>query len=474
MQSSKFVDSEASSFNSATLTHPSYDERRNVQSTKTIFFDELQIYQCEFSIPEVGWCSIPAELKKSFCKAPDKSNIFRIDRKVAEISARSPAIIGEFLEEQESLLRILVGIYIDCQEYSAVHFPNKRSGKIMMNINKAKTECLTTFENLRSQDSSTKFIRRMLLGIKGPEKLTRDQSQRQRNHKEIVSTVRKLKSNEKLTLPEKCRMAGISQTQYYRICKRIAWEEKGRKSDEEQKDSSGMVRNEKIKLLKELADNPIKSYTQIEMCRQLNEKFKTHYSKEFVWYHLHKTLGYSRKRTHFRSAKAFGKGQDVIDYLVCAEVTREMHHGKLLLYLDESGFELERHAGFSYSKIGEPSIKAGAKSAEKLHLIMAVSREQVFAYSIRKKGFNEFAFIAFLIDICLKYYSLGNNSYKGIDLYFDNAAFHKSKLAMRFLSLIPIKVIFGSPSNCDLSMIENIFGILKSRLHSKSFNSLYF
>jgi len=474
MQPSTLINSEATAFNSDILNQASYDERRSVLSTKTVYFDELREYRCTFAIPAVGWCNIPAELEASFCKLPDKANIFRIDRKASEISGRSSAIIADLMAGQEELLRILVSHYIDCHEYGSAHFLDKHSQGISRNLNKARVEFVTNFTNLISQESSTGFLRRMLTGRNPDEKQIKSQAPRKVDQAEIRDNVIKLKSEGNLTVPRICEEAGISQTQYYRIRKKIAWRERGRKLQEERKEYCEEEKNQKIKAIKELADDPLKSFTLGEMSRKLEEKFKTHTSKEFVWYHLNKTLGYSRKKTHFRTVKAFGKGQRVLDYLVCAGVTREIQHGKLLFYIDESGFEYEHHSNFSYSKIGEASIKAGAKSAQKLHLIMEVSRNQVFAYCIRKQGFNELAFTAFLISICSKYHSMEELVYKDIALYFDNAAFHKSKLAMRFLSLIPLKIIFGSPSNCDLSMIENVFGILKARLRSAKYSSLYF
>lgn len=58
-------------------------------------------------------------------------------------------------------------------------------------------------------------------------------------------------------------------------------------------------------------------------------------------------------------------------------------------------------------------------------------------------------------------------------IYLDNAKFHFSKLTKELFGLLPVWVIFGSPTNSDLPIIENVFGVLKARVRAQASASKY-
>jgi len=474
MNDPKLIEKESTKFNIDIVSGSKYDERRTVKASKTIFYDELNVESINFSIPKVGWCTIPENLKKSFCKSPSKDNIFRIERTVAKLSASSDLVKQEFLEKQSDLIKSLANHYIDSKKFICEHYPNVLSNKIIQNIGSVKNRLQKNFEDFICKESAIEYIDKLLQGnsIELFSKQTEKKSPIKQEH--ILEIAEKMTNENIKTIKEICKLIGISKSKFYQMRKRLNSGVENNQQIQEIRENKNKIFQEKIQTIKELADDPNNSFTIRDICEKLNQKFEDYCSYDFVRYHLKKTLRYSRKRTHFRSIKSFEKSQSAFDFLVCEEIIKNLGCGNVIYYLDESGFGLSLKTNYSYSQIGFPSIKANIKTEKKLHLIMAVNRNEIFAYKIQMKGFNETAYISFLIDTCEKLYEKGRDYYKNISIYIDNASFHKSKMVLRFYSLIPIKFIFGSPSNSDLSMIENIFGIIKSRVKRSNPQKMYY
>ena len=80
---------------------------------------------------------------------------------------------------------------------------------------------------------------------------------------------------------------------------------------------------------------------------------------------------------------------------------------KHVIYIDESGFGLDMHPEYSYARRGCRPYRVGQSKSKRLNLIMGITKENVFAYQIRKGAHNEHSFISFLLDVTRKAYELG-------------------------------------------------------------------
>jgi len=61
---------------------------------------------------------------------------------------------------------------------------------------------------------------------------------------------------------------------------------------------------------------------------------------------------------------------------------------------------------FCYSLTGAQPIYARIQGVKNQNLIMSITKDDVFSFRILKILFVEYAFISFVIDLCMKYGSL--------------------------------------------------------------------
>eukprot|EP01022_Parablepharisma_sp_SALTPOND_P028855 TRINITY_DN7191_c0_g1_i2.p1 TRINITY_DN7191_c0_g1~~TRINITY_DN7191_c0_g1_i2.p1 ORF type:complete len:266 (-),score=13.84 TRINITY_DN7191_c0_g1_i2:326-1090(-) len=212
-----------------------------------------------------------------------------------------------------------------------------------------------------------------------------------------------------------------------------------------------------------MADTPYKSYTVPEMCAELSEKYHRKISRKKVYTYLSKDLGYTFKRNTYAAPPAFKPGQIVVRYKVCKALIDYSRQGKNIIYIDESGFDLGMHAEYSYAMRGVRPYRVGVAKTQRLNLVMAITKEKVFAYQVRKGVHNEHSFIAFILDLTYKMYQVGIDYAKNTVLYVDNHRAHTSRLSIKLFNLLGTNVVFAPVAYYHFTHIENLFGIIKQR-----------
>ena len=274
----------------------------------------------------------------------------------------------------------------------------------------------------------------------------------------------RLMDEEEYSIKDICALSKISQSKYYAIRKRKKYSDEHPEEVKAQPCLRGGLSSIHIDYIKQLADDPTKSYTVPDMCEEMKRQFKLEVSKKTVYYHLIHTLGYSYQRNHFKPFEAFRPPQEVVNYKVCKTLIDFQQQRKNIICIDESGFHLGVQKEYSYAKRGHHPFRVGRQSVSKLHIIMAITQQNVFAYQARMKGHNEHSFIAFILDVARKIHELGPKFESNAVLFLDNAPFHTSRLAKRLLKMLPFPVFFNAANWSDLNPIESVFSIIKARL----------
>jgi hypothetical protein len=273
-----------------------------------------------------------------------------------------------------------------------------------------------------------------------------------------------LKDEKKYSIKDICALSKISQSKYYDICKRKKYRDEHPEEIKAQPRLRGGLSSEHIGYIKQLADDPAKSNAVPDMCEEMERQFKLEVSKKTVYYHVTHTHGYSYQRNHFKPQSAFKPVQKAINYLVCKTLIDFQQQHKNIICIDESGFHLGVQKEYSYAKRGQHPFRVGRQSVSKLHIIMAITQQNIFAYQARMKGHNQHSFIAFILDLTRKIHELGPAYESNVVLFLDNAPFHTSDIAMTLLKMLPFPIFFNALSCSDLNPIESVFSIIKARL----------
>eukprot|EP01022_Parablepharisma_sp_SALTPOND_P000489 TRINITY_DN10258_c0_g1_i1.p4 TRINITY_DN10258_c0_g1~~TRINITY_DN10258_c0_g1_i1.p4 ORF type:complete len:189 (-),score=14.19 TRINITY_DN10258_c0_g1_i1:513-1079(-) len=103
-----------------------------------------------------------------------------------------------------------------------------------------------------------------------------------------------------------------------------------------------------------------------------------------------------------------------------------------------------------------------------VHMAMAVTKNTIIAYELRKQGYSEEPFLNFLINIAAKISELGVEYATKVVILMDGALFHTSARAKLLLSLLPFSVIIISPNLPELSAIETVFALLKQEIRRRA------
>jgi transposase len=145
-------------------------------------------------------------------------------------------------------------------------------------------------------------------------------------------------------------------------------------------------------------------------------------------------------------------------------LTWQIAQRKNVIFLDETGFNLGISREYSYAPMGVSPSRLQRTNPQRMNMIMAITEDQIIAYQLRNGAFNEIAFIGFLIAITDHVRNLQRQFWKDTVLFMDNAAFHRSSLAMRLYKILPFTVVFNAPYNPYINPIERVFGIIKRRI----------
>ena len=367
-------------------------------------------------------------------------------------------------DKASNYLRLAMGLYLQQYKALAESYDAHQKLIVLSEIVVLEHELKDDFDCWINKPSIVAYIKHRLFALPAVPTVQPTFEPLLFPRKRTESEVLRLKDEKKHSIKDICALSKISQSKYYDICKRKKYSDEHPEEIKAQPRLRGGLSSEDINYIKQLADDPAKSYTVPDMCEEMKQKFKLEVSKKTVYYHLTHTLGYSYQRNHFKPLAAFKPIQKVVNYKVCKTLLDFQKQHKNIICLDESGFHLGVQKEYSYAKRGHHPFRVGRQSVSKLHIIMAITQQNIFAYQARMKGHNQHSFIAFILDIARKIHEVGPEFESDAVLFLDNAPFHTSDLATTLLKMLPFPVFFNAANWSDLNPIESVFSIIKARL----------
>ena len=168
-----------------------------------------------------------------------------------------------------------------------------------------------------------------------------------------------------------------------------------------------------------------------------------------------KRLSFSRKRTkkfstRRNTTKTIEKRKDVARKLLSAE-----RDGKIIIFIDETGFNQQMIPQYGYSKIGEKCLISADLRSQNYSVIAAITKLKIVGYQIFKGGVNAEDFGSFIASLLNSNPEILNNRAKYI-FFMDNASIHRAKLLKPFFE--NFNILFNAPYSPFLNPIEEFFG----------------
>lgn len=458
-------------FNKDTKLSSLYEERRKIDTTQTMFFDDDILESIHFKSSSISWCEIPSDLDLFLSECENPPNVIHFENIKEAKYIHDEKFINKCKGESRKLLSLLANLYCDSYLNIFDAYGRDKQEHIKTICVNLKEEFKTNIDEIIAKPSIIAVIKRKLKSSREKNiPLSLSYSfvfPKKRENEEVL----KLKKEGKYSVNDICTLCKISLGKYYGICKKEKIFEENKIDVNKTSIIKSFLKGDEILFIKSLADDPHKSFSVPEMCEAFHENFGFPVSKKVIYYHLTKTLGYSYKRNHFKPIPAFLPSQHVVNYKVCKSILNFWEQKKILICIDESGFNLGVQKEYSYSPLGEHPYRMGKKTALKFNIIMAITPKEIFAYQIRKGCFNEHSFASFIIDLTTKICKFGYDYISKVVLFLDNAPFHKSQLVMKLLNLLPFPVLFNASYQSDLNPIESVFGIIKGKLKKQNCTS---
>ena len=134
---------------------------------------------------------------------------------------------------------------------------------------------------------------------------------------------------------------------------------------------------------------------------------------------------------------------------------------KEILFLDETGFNLNTCNNYGYAEIGiSPVAHVPQSIGQNLSACCVISESGLKHYKLIDGGFNGAKFMDFIFELhCEKILK------SDVVLVLDNAPIHKTTDVRNFLLSKGVLVAYLPSYSPDFNPIENFFSAIKSRLH---------
>ena len=394
-------------FNEEATTSQRYVERRNAETTPTVFFDYTKPTFPPLRPSPVGWCTISTNLASLLETSHATTHSIEFD---AELEWRC-MINKDFREacktEVPQYLKFLADIYLNSHCILADSYEDGMKERVKRKMLKLKDELSHGNIDFAMYPSLVGFIRCQVKLAKKSENSPSLHKPRKSTRSEIAEKAMQLHKGNRHSVSDICAICHISKTKYYTLCKEQKYFRENKQTEARKPGGKTHLSEDQLKFIKYLADRPNKSFTVPEMCAELAKEYECEVGKKAVYYQLTKKLGYSYKRNHFKYPTAFSSGQTVVKYKVCKALIDFLREGKNVISVDESGFHIGIQKEYSYAKKGEHPYRMCRFSAKRLNILMAISNQTIFAYQAREAGHNEHTFSAFLLDLADKIYSMG-------------------------------------------------------------------
>lgn len=467
------IKSKLEAFNSLVKSKATYNAHRKVSATKTFFYDDENIEDCEFNIPDENWCNIGPDLASFLETSHVQSKIIKFSLADEDKLCNFQPFFDSVSEQLPELLSALSYSYIDMHQKLSETLDSDSRAELNIAISKIRDEISHGITNLFNSNSVVKFIDEKLAPVSRISNTIYYQKSRKLGHEKIENQVFELKKSGKYTVKEICGICGIKRSRYYGIIGKKKHENCALSNSFDRSTVKTYLGEEGIIKIKEILDNPKKSVNCSGIRNKLWEQFHLEVPQSTIYYHIKRTLGYSFKKNRFKPRTFFERAQHVVNFKVSEMLLDQIINGRHIIALDESGFYIGDSEKYSYSKKGERAFKQGGSGGDRYNVIMAINNRGVFGYQIRLGTHNEHSVAAFLLDITKKLYENGKEYAERTTLFLDNAVYHRSRMIMSLCDLLPFTILYNSPNWSDANPIEHVFGIIKEQLRKKHFNAKY-
>jgi len=136
-----------------------------------------------------------------------------------------------------------------------------------------------------------------------------------------------------------------------------------------------------------------------------------------------------------------------------------------MVALDECGTDNVQFGRRSFSAFSTKPYRMGLIRSQRLNMIMAITKNQVFAYQIIRGSCSEFQFANFIIQVSKKLYEISPQTASSAIYYLDNHKIHSNSTILKLLNILKIKTVFAPIYYCFLNPIEIYFSNYKRSLN---------
>lgn len=459
-------------FNEIATEGRKYIKRRLVKASPTIFFDNDYLEIPKLRWAGVNWCKINSDFSKSLESYQNIIPIITHDNRDQKELLKDNEYLNKSKANILIQLKLLAQIYLAMNLQILSRYSIEKQIRLRIKISYIANKLRIDDYELLSKPELINHIKKELRGTISKYGIQNRIPIKKLSSDALAREVLVLRLHPDLSVQDICERCNISKRKYYDICRKDKYGfdfEGGQIGRPLNEYSLSQIETDRIK---KLLDTSTKSYNVPEICVDLKKTYNHSVSKDMVYYYIKKKLGYSYKRNHCKIEDTFTYEQLISNYKTATKLIEYFYQGRNIICLDETGFNIGIQRNYSYAKKGKHPFRAFARTPETRNVIMAITTKNIFAYSIRTKGHNEHSFIAFMIDIVNKILLMGTEYVKNTVIFLDNAPFHRSELAMKFLEMIPIEICFNAKAMSDFNPIETIFGIMKNRFRSKRYSTM--
>jgi len=459
-------------FNRDILKIAAYEPAKNIDTSGVIFFDDQTVIPLTFSHSPDNWAIVSDTLAEKFSNFDYQNKIIHFEAKNYRPLLTNAEFVQNVKREIPFVLKKLTLAYLRLNKLIATHYNSDIQNAVLEIIEKIKFDIDQNQIDVFSKQSVILYIRQQIKFITAPKKIIMPATNYFRSKKRTFEDAFKLKNEGKLSINDICEICRISRSALKNKLKEHDLNIRHSNTSENTKVLRSYLLSDEITFLKSLADKHEKSFTVREMAEMFESRFNFSIPENTIRYHLKNSLKYSRKKSHFKNFSAFTQEHGFTKFDVCKNLVQALYEGKNVFFIDEASAtsDIDRH--YSYSKIGTTSYKCRQPIFKQLNILMAITHNQVFCYTLRRGTFNEISFIAFLIKLVEKIISFGDEYSKNSFLFLDNVSFHKSKIVKKFYNLIPISVIFNATYSPEFNPIESAFAGLKQEIRAHNQRNL--
>jgi len=468
---SKTLRNYVNEFNAEIKSKPSYNYRRKTLATSVIFYDYKEETPPSFHMSPADWCIIKESQISSLSHPENYNRIIKFEANEEEKVIENSIFNEESLQEQRNYLIKLAHIYLNLHKDLASNYSFLMRQRVYSKINELRKILSENAHILIEKSQMIRFLRREIKNAKHNRITVELEKVLPLSKTEIMNGIIQRKREGIHTVNEICKEFNISRTTYYVYCRIKERNSQAIVRPQGRPLNEFSLNQQEKEEIKKMADNPSKSYTVPEMCAELNEKYNRNITHNKVNRYLTKDLLYSFKRNTYAAPPAFDSAQKIVRYKVCKHLIDSYESQMMGIYIDESGFDLSICSERSWAPIGEKPYRKRSSKFQRINIIMAITKDRIFAYKAVKGGINENHFIEFIQQILYKIHSENPRLVPKVLCYMNNHRTHTSQLAEKFFRMTEFEFLYSPIAYYQLNAIELLFGYLKRKLKTKFFNN---